>query len=475
MSFPVALSPSPVSEAFKGIQNDRLDKFSLSEHERSLFQAGEENVMEYTLYDQDGAVAYVQLLLKLLDHLASSTTPVSKLPLDRILADDEASEFWSEDSRGVMFHYAISKLCEVIQSLRDTKTKVTLATVFFPDGMLLDTWRPLYRVLVGGGSDEFAQRGSAYCLACILLEGCKLQRQAKLFSSIDSVLDSFVSWISSRLQSSASRTLAVVTPAMTTLVVSREARVLFDRAGGIAYMSRYLNSESTSAQQVYELCFCMWLLSFDANESMIRHFHRDGAVPVLVDLVATAPREKVLRCSLSTLRNLAAADSQFIREMVGCDLSRSIDQLSERSWKDPEIESDLVELNKVLSEVHRAMTRWDVYQTEVESTHLKWSAVHNEKFFKENVMKMEGKSGDFALVRTLIHIAATAKPDVASVACFDIGEFVRFYPNGRAISKRLGAREVILHLIENDDEELKRYALMCMSKMLVKNWEHVRS
>jgi V-type H+-transporting ATPase subunit H len=47
---------------------------------------------------------------------------------------------------------------------------------------------------------------------------------------------------------------------------------------------------------------------------------------------------------------------------------------------------------------------------------------------------------------------------------------VRNYPNGRSIAKRLGAKEVVMQLIENDNEELKRQALLCVSKMMVQNW-----
>ena len=61
--------------------------------------------------------------------------------------------------------------------------------------------------------------------------------------------------------------------------------------------------------------------------------------------------------------------------------------------------------------------------------------------------------------------------DVATVACHDIGEFVRHYPNGRAIAKRLGAKDIsIMQPIEHDNEELRRQALTCVSKRMVQNW-----
>jgi len=162
---------------------------------------------------------------------------------------------------------------------------------------------------------------------------------------------------------------------------------------------------------------------------------------------------------------------------------------------------DLNALHGMLHETQADMTRWDVYQAEVDSGHLQWSIVHTEKFFRENAKRMEGKDGNFAIVKvrhtvhasahqsflptafaknshliiifykTLRKLAAGEDEEIAAIACYDIGEFVRHYPNGRAIAKRLGIRNVVMNLIESTDPELQRQALQCISKMLVQNWQ----
>ena len=134
-----------------------------------------------------------------------------------------------------------------------------------------------------------------------------------------------------------SATLGVVTPTLTVLATCHEARVVLDRAGGIGYLSRHLRMRNESAltsedfssssagnmsrqstdvasrssgskvtpasasvQQIYELCFCLWTMTYETeDEDLISHFHRDGAVAALCDLVAAAPREKVVRLALS--------------------------------------------------------------------------------------------------------------------------------------------------------------------------------
>jgi V-type H+-transporting ATPase subunit H len=87
------------------------------------------------------------------------------------------------------------------------------------------------------------------------------------------------------------------------------------------------------------------------------HFYRDGVVPTLVELVAAAPREKVVRLAISVLRNLAECTSNgatglediiscsakdlegrtFLKEMIGCGLMKWIGLMKERKWSDPDI------------------------------------------------------------------------------------------------------------------------------------------
>jgi hypothetical protein len=60
--------------------------------------------------------------------------------------------------------------------------------------------------------------------------------------------------------------------------------------------------------------------------------------------------------------------------------------------------------------------------------------------------------------------------EVQAIACYDIGEFVRHYPNGRAIARSLGAKEIIMKLVDHSNKELQRHALTAVSKMMVQNW-----
>ena len=71
-------------------------------------------------------------------------------------------------------------------------------------------------------------------------------------------------------------------------------------------------------------------------------------------------------------------------------------------------------------------------------------------------------------------LAASEEEDIAAIACFDIGEFARNYPGGRLVAKRLGAKDVVMKLIDHENPDLRRQALLCVSKLMVQNWQ-VRS
>lgn len=523
---------SPVAAAFTGIQWDPLEKLRLGKQEKLLLRSAEANPLEYTLADAQDARAYSRVLLKVLAEASGPSGPSSKVShLKSVLSDADALQLLYVDAMGVVTHYAITKLCEIVICLseKSASSHVSIASTFYmDDGFLIDEWRPLLRVLhLGGAGDPFAQKGAALCLSYILIAGCpsqQIHREGKPinYSSAEEPLQALISWITSQLQSSASTSLSLVTPTLTNLVRCSEARLIFAVSGGIGYLSRHIRTRSkgayvittsnsrkmkgmgsnsnsasgVSVQQMYELCFCLWTLTYECNASATvrTHFSRDSVVNSLVDIVTSAPREKVVRVALSALRNLATCNadespspvlsggvgssrasrvidgSVFLNEMIGAGLMKTLDHMKDRQWTDPDILEDLDVLHKLLHENYKDMSTYDVYKAEVETGHLSWGILHTEKFFRQNARLLEGSAGDFAILKLLIVLASGPDEDVSAIACFDIGEFVRHYPNGRSIAKRLGAKEVAMSLIDHQNAELQRHALQCVSKMMVQNW-----
>jgi V-type H+-transporting ATPase subunit H len=512
------LAPSPVALAFSHIEWDQLGSLRLTAQETALLRMAETNPIEYTLADSRDASMYARVLLKLLSEASAAGAGFGRVSTITEACNEEAAlnALLSEDPLGVVSHYAITKLHSIITTLM-AGSGVTVGTVFYvgKDGVLVDQWKALLRILnKGGRGDAFAQSGAALCLALILVTACpsmqslqsdeKSKSRSTSYASAVEPLEALTAWIVSQLKSVTGSTIGIAIPAMTALMAATETRHLFSASGGIKYLSRQLRSKKSvpagtetktgnaTVQQLYELTFCLWCLTYELNGSpnIRADFTKDGAATAaLTDMVNSAPREKVIRVALSALVNLAqcTADENpgpsgmakvdgdvFLTEMLACKLLKSIQFLEDRQFTDPDIVNDIKKLHKLLADNYKEMSRFEVYKNEVESGHLQWGSTHTEAFFKENARMMEGKDADFKLLKVLIALLSSKDDEIAAIACHDIGEFVRFYPNGRAIAKRLGAKELVMSLIEHENVELQRHALQCVSKMMVQNWEYVK-
>ena len=378
----MSLAPTPASFAFSHIQWDRLGSLRLTAQETALLRMAETNPIDYTLADSRDASMYARVLLKLLAEATAGgggsgdTALLGEKPTEmQVMAALES------DPLGVVTHYALSKLNEIITTLNNGSSGVTVGTVFYvgKEGVLVDQWKALLRVLnKGGKGDPWAQKCAALCLAQILVVACPTQRVAGekdkdgktrpiSYASAIEPLEALTSWIVSQLKNATGLLVGLCIPALTALTGATETRRLFCQSGGVKYLSRQLtigskvNVDSTkgigqsSVQQLYELAFCMWTLTYELNSCYpIRcDFTKDGAaVAALVDLVSVAPREKVVRVALASLVNLATCISEvspppagspeyggkhFLGEMIACGLMKAIDHLKDRQFTDPDI------------------------------------------------------------------------------------------------------------------------------------------
>jgi len=259
------------------------------------------------------------------------------------------------------------------------------------------------------------------------------------------------------------------------------ARAMFARHGGVGLLIKLLRMQGNdaSAQLLYDLVFCLWTLSL--CEDVLPDFLSEGAIPILVEQVTALPREKVVRVAIATLRTLAAPSATqtttqqgFVQEMMRAGLTKTLRHLRARNWADDDIAVDVEHLyNKLMSDYHELST-FEMYQQEVRSGQLKWGLCHTEKFWRNNVRSME--ADDFALLKQLGELLGSADEEVVSIACYDIGEFVRFYPNGKSLvnQSQFNLKTKIMALIESPNTNVQRQALQAVSKIMVQKWEFVK-
>jgi V-type H+-transporting ATPase subunit H len=262
---------------------------------------------------------------------------------------------------------------------------------------------------------------------------------------------------------------------LTVALVHPTVRVAFQKHSGVKLMQVYLNNASSkNAQLVYEVTLCLWLCSLSPECVGDIGFQ---CVLDLCQLVADDRKEKIVRVALATLRTVVTSQPLRQKELgewvSASELQRTLEKMHLARITDPDMVSDVEALRQALANNFRELTSFEVYCHEVKSGKLKWGAAHVEKFWRENARQTE--HDDFKVIKEVIALLDKPKEDPEdlslAIACSDLGYFTQFYPNGRSILNTLGAKPKVMGLLEHKDREVQKAALVCISKMLVTQWE----
>ncbi|KAI9019815.1 ATPase, V1 complex, subunit H [Hyaloraphidium curvatum] len=231
-----------------------------------------------------------------------------------------------------------------------------------------------------------------------------------------------------------------------------------------------LRTGSPNAQMQYQICYCFWLLSF-VPEVAADMQPRLGLIPIFTDVAKAALKEKVVRVVLATFKNMVVrAPSATILPMIGAKVLPFLDNLSARKWTDPEIVEDIDFLKSELAKNVANLTTWDEYEAEVKSGKLDWSPTHqSDAFWKINGSKLSEK--DSEIVRILAKLLATSTdPQTLAVAANDIGQYVKYYPQGKKLVQEIGAKTRIMELMTSDNPDVRYQALLAVQKFMVNAW-----
>lgn len=300
---------------------------------------------------------------------------------------------------------------------------------------------------------------------------------ATLLTACEGNVGVLVTWIMNKLASSNIGVWDVALPALGILTRSPGARSGLVRAGIIGSIVGILKriGVNGNSQHIYDLLFSLWSISL--TETDPQPYLASGTVPIVLDFLAAAPSKKVTRVSIFLLKNLAVLNNESIlNEMFGAGILRLVDNLHAartiENLGDIDTENDFKTLQEILSRNYRELSSFERLASEINSGALRWGILHNEKFWRENAKFVE--QHDFAMLKSLIALVQSRDTTIVCIALYDIGEFVRFYPNGRSVVSSLGGKEAIMNLITSDDVEVQRHALQCISKVMVSHWEHLK-
>jgi len=295
------------------------------------------------------------------------------------------------------------------------------------------------------------------------------QGTLKLQQSIDQPLNDFVVKLT---ELSRGKNSLIPLKALKDTLKQERAHEPFIRDAGVKMLASLLQPGETQEQVMYLVGFCVWILSF--NVKMLRQIDlsdaeekTSGLIKNLVTVVRQVQREKVIRICFASFRNMLKSE-ELKGRMVGLGLLDIIKTLNQT--EDKELKEDTKKVQDSLKKFLGQLSTFEKYTTEVLSGVLqKKSAVHSETFWRKNNAMFEKES--YRHIRKLVALLDSKEAETLEMACYDLGEFARFHPDGRTLVTKMGAKSKIMSLMGHRNEQIAKQALLCIQKLMVSNWE----
>ncbi|XP_073846485.1 V-type proton ATPase subunit VhaSFD [Musca autumnalis] len=385
-------------------------------------------------YLQSNPAQAVKTLLNLLSHVSKdSTIQYIMVMIDDLLQEDRA--------RVDIFHEYCAKRKECV-------------------------WGPFLNLL--NRQDGFIVNMSSRILAKLACWGHEMMPKSDL--------NFYLQFLKDQLTVQSNEYIQSVARCLQMMLRIDEYRFAFVSVDGISTLVRILSSR-VNFQVQYQLVFCLWVLTF--NPLLATKMNKFTVIPILADILNDCAKEKVTRIILGVFRNLIEkpTDSQVAKEhciaMVQCKVLKQLSILEQRRFDDEDISADVEFLTEKLQNSVQDLSSFDEYATELRSARLEWSPVHKSaKFWRENAQRLNEKN--YELLRILVHLLETSKdPIILSVACYDIGEYVRHYPRGKHVLEQLGGKQIVMQLLGHEDPNVRYEALLAVQKLMVHNWEYL--
>ncbi|KAK9245107.1 armadillo-type protein [Lipomyces tetrasporus] len=220
-----------------------------------------------------------------------------------------------------------------------------------------------------------------------------------------------------------------------------------------------LKSGKGGLQLQYYTILVFWLLSFESEPAEELNKKCD-IIPIVLDIMKIAIKEKIIRVSVSLFYNLVTiAPEENIPALLVVSGLPVVKSMAQRKWTDTELESDLVTLSTTLQEAHDSMSTFDEYVTELTSGRLRWSPAHKSiDFWKRNVEQF--KDDNWKLLKELAKVISTSNDNtVLAVASNDIGQVITELPEGLRVLQQMGTKTKIMEMMGHPDPDVKYQAL----------------
>jgi V-type H+-transporting ATPase subunit H len=234
-------------------------------------------------------------------------------------------------------------------------------------------------------SDRYIMLMAGLSLGRIVLHGNPHHK----LSQEDSVV--FLRWMVQQLTALDSDYLVCLTESLKMFLRLPHYRDAFFDANGLKPLTDIL-SRKINFQLQYQVCFCLWMLSFNAN--LVERMKDSLVVMVTADTLRATTREKVRRVIFAFYRNLIEKSPSHLAEhfaiqMVTYKVLLVLNILVKNTYQDEDFSADVEFLQDHLSNSVNEMSSFDEFSAELKSKRLEWSPVHkSDKFWRENVQRL---------------------------------------------------------------------------------------
>ncbi|KAF4615328.1 hypothetical protein D9613_002847 [Agrocybe pediades] len=306
---------------------------------------------------------------------------------------------------------------------------------------------PLLRAL--DAQDEFVQLKTAQILTVLLsAETAPLRSEH---------LQPFLNVLSSFIQGPSSNKRDIAVQCLESLLSRPDCRQEVWRIPTIIAGFVDILKRNPGPQMSYQVSFS---LNFDI-------------IPILVQVVQSAVKEKVIRVIVATFREknlVTKAPAANLPAMLVSQLLPFVKNLATRKWSDEDIIEDVLFLKDELNNRFQSLTTYDEYTSELASGHLSWTPVHeSDDFWKENAMKLNDK--DYEQLKTLINLLKNSNDStVLAVAAHDIGQYVKHYERGKNPVSELGGKARVMELMTHPDSDVRYRALISVQHLVSQPW-----
>ena len=247
---------------------------------------------------------------------------------------------------------------------------------------------------------------------------------------------------------------------------------IFFNENGIDKLSNIIFENDNHRQVIYLTIYNLWILTFDGNNKYKKVLLLNGQ---LIDKLVKFIKEKknstkITRITLALFENLINFEN-FNEMVVLFGLFPILENMENQEQKidDDELKLSIKNLLNNLEKSVKILSSFERYEQEIKTNKLLWGPTHNESFWKKYCNKLE--DDNYKLIRNLINLLDSNDPETVAVACYDIGEWSRFYPDAKSVIEKLNGKYKLMKLIDHFDNDVKQNALNAVQKVLVKNYK----